>query len=372
MDRVVISGVGVFVPENEITNDELVESFNRYAHEYNKQNDESIKNKSVEAIKPSDSEFIIRASGIKKRWVLNKTGILNDETMHPIFESRTNDEMSLQCEIAVNAAKKALLHAQKNLQDIDAVILACSNYQRAYPALAIEVQAALGMNGFAYDMNVACASAAFAISMAHDMIRSGSAKCVVVINPEIYTGHLNFRDRSSHFIFGDAATAAVIEPLSTARSEVQFEILSCKLKTKFSNNIRNNFGFLNRCRTTNEKEVLFRQNGKNVREEVTVIAADHMKQHLIDEGIDRQHIKRIWLHQANIHMNNDIASNFFGRAVSPAENPTILSEYANTGAAGVMIAFGLHSADLGKEDLGMLCSFGAGYAVGSLLLKKLA
>ena len=87
--------------------------------------------------------------------------------------------------------------------DIDAVIVACSNMQRAYPAMSIEIQNAIGAKGFAFDMNVACSSATFGLQTAADMIRSGSAKCVLMVNPEVCSGHLEWRDRDCHFIFGD-------------------------------------------------------------------------------------------------------------------------------------------------------------------------
>ena len=91
------------------------------------------------------------------------------------------------------------------------MICAASNMQRAYPAMAIEVQKALGIDGFAFDMNVACSSATFGIKTAADFIATGSAKAVLMVNPEICSGHLNFRDRDSHFIFGDVATAVIVE-----------------------------------------------------------------------------------------------------------------------------------------------------------------
>ena len=84
--------------------------------------------------------------------------------------------------------------------------------QRAYPAMAVEIQHELGMErGFGFDMNVACSSATFGIQTAADYIRSGNAQSVLVVNPEITSGHLNWRDRDSHFIFGDVATAILVE-----------------------------------------------------------------------------------------------------------------------------------------------------------------
>ncbi|MCZ7176453.1 hypothetical protein NK362_26295, partial [Salmonella enterica] len=85
-----------------------------------------------------------------------------------------------------------------------------------------EVQEALGIQGFGFDMNVACSSATFGIQNAANSIQLGQARAILMVNPEVCTGHLNFRDRDSHFIFGDAATAVILERADLATSEHQF------------------------------------------------------------------------------------------------------------------------------------------------------
>ena len=256
--------------------------------------------------------------------------------------------------------------------DIDAVIVAASNMQRAYPAMAIEVQAALGATGFAFDMNVACSSATFGIQQASDAVRSGSASRVLVVNPEICTGHLNFRDRDSHFIFGDVATAIVIESSDTADASRGWDILDSRMQTLFSNNIRNNFGFLNRADESGVGQIdkLFVQEGRKVFKEVCPAVAEQISSQIAELGIAPDDLARIWLHQADQNMNDLIARKVFGRDPSPAESPTILDEYANTSSAGSIIAFHKHSDDLGSGDLAVLCSFGAGYSIGSIVLRR--
>ena len=146
---------------------------------------------------------------------------------------------------SVLATREAMQQAGIESTDIDAVLVACSNLQRPYPAIAVEVQELLGIDGFGFDMNVACSSATFGIQTAYDMIRSGSAKRVLVVNPK-FAQVMNFRDRDSHFIFGDVCTAVILEGDEVASNDSAFEIVDTRLITKFSNNIRNNFGFLNR------------------------------------------------------------------------------------------------------------------------------
>ena len=241
----VIAATGLHTPPQSISNAELVEAFNAYVVRFNAENAAPIAEGRMEALQPSSSEFIEKASGIRSRRVVDKTGILDPAVMRPAIPERPNDQLSILAEIAVKAAQDALERWGKPRSRIGAVLCAASNMQRAYPAMAIEVQAALGIGGFAFDMNVACSSATFGIKTAADYIAAGSVDAVLVVNPEICSGHLNFRDRDSHFIFGDVATAAIIERADEA--DGGWDILGTRLLTHFSNNIRNNFGFLNRA-----------------------------------------------------------------------------------------------------------------------------
>ena len=368
----VISGSGLFTPSETISNEELVASFNAWVDLYNDTHADEIASGEIEPKTHSSAEFIEKASGIKSRYVINKAGILDPHRMVPNIPERDNAEPSVMCEIACHAAREAMAAAHVAPEEIDAVIVAASNMQRAYPAMAIEVQAALGAKGFAFDMNVACSSATFGIQQASDAVKSGSARRVLVVNPEICTGHLNFRDRDSHFIFGDVATAVVVESADSAREQQGWEILDSRMQTLFSNNIRNNFGFLNRGDETGvgQLDKLFVQEGRKVFKEVCPAVAEQISSQLASMGIAPDDLKRIWLHQANRNMNDLIARKVFGRDPSPEESPTILDEYANTSSAGSIIAFHKHSGDLAPGDLAVLCSFGAGYSIGSIVLRR--
>ena len=368
----VISGSGLFTPSETISNEELVASFNAWVDLYNDTHADEIASGELEPKTHSSAEFIEKASGIKSRYVINKGGILDPHRMVPNIPERDNAEPSVMCEIACHAAREAMAAAQVAPDEIDAVIVAASNMQRAYPAMAIEVQAALGAKGFAFDMNVACSSATFGIQQASDAVKSGSARRVLVVNPEICTGHLNFRDRDSHFIFGDVATAVVVESADSAREQQGWEILNSRMQTLFSNSIRNNFGFLNRGDETGvgQLDKLFVQEGRKVFKEVCPAVAEQISSQLASMGIAPDDLKRIWLHQANRNMNDLIARKVFGRDPSPEESPTILDEYANTSSAGSIIAFHKHSGDLAPGDLAVLCSFGAGYSIGSIVLRR--
>lgn len=369
----VISATGLFTPEDSISNEELVASFNHYVDGFNREHAGEISAGTVEALQPSSVEFIEKASGIQSRFVLSKAPILDPETMCPRLPERPNDEISVLAEIGVAAARDALTRAGRDAGDVDAVLCACSNLQRAYPAIAVEIQDALDIKGFGFDMNVACSSATFGIQTAADFIRSGNARSVLVVNPEICSGHLNWRDRDSHFIFGDVATAILVEEKSIAPAG-HWDILGTRLKTQFSNNIRNNFGFLNRAHPErrDDRDKLFVQEGRKVFKEVAPMVAELILAQLEHLAIAPASLRRMWLHQANAGMNRLIAARVLGHEAKPDESPTVLDTYANTSSAGSIIAFHLNHEDMAAGDTGLICSFGAGYSAGTVVIRKAA
>ncbi|MGY6533071.1 beta-ketoacyl-ACP synthase III [Glycocaulis sp.] len=381
MSAAIIRATGLWTPPYSISNEELVTAFNAYVEHYNTQHAAEIARGELEPLQPSSVEFVEKASGIKSRYVVEKDGILDVKRMTPNIPARPNDEVAILAEIGANAARDALERAGKTPADVDGIIVAASNLQRAYPAVAIEVQMALGMeHGFGFDMNVACSSATFGMQAAADMIAAGNARAILVVSPEITSGHLNWRDRDSHFIFGDVATAVLLE--RDDLGEGGWKIIGSRLKTQFSNNIRNNFGFLNRAeRATGDNgplqngspmdDKLFVQEGRKVFKEVVPMVSEMIREHMDDLGLEPDEMKRVWLHQANINMNLMIAKKVFGREAGGEDAPTILDEFANTSSAGSIIAFHRHSEDLRAGDRGVICSFGAGYSAGTVFVEKL-
>ena len=361
-----ITGTGLYHPEESISNDELVASLNAYVEQFNHDNADKIAAGEIEARRGSDAEFIEKASGVKSRYVAEKSGILDPKRLYPRLRERSNDELSIQAEWGVIAAKQAMENAGVTAEDIDVVILSCSNIQRAYPAVSIEIQTALGIQGYAYDMNVACSAATFGLKQAADAIKSG-ARRVLLVNVEITSGHTDFRSRDCHFIFGDVATASIIEDTTT---KTGFDILDTHLFTQFSNNIRNNFGYLNRSEDAVVDDKLFRQDGRKVFKEVCPLVAKIITKQLEKNEIAPTNVKRFWLHQANASMNDLILKYVVGKDADRSLVPIILDEFANTSSAGVIIALHRTAHEVNDGEYGVLCSFGAGYSVGSVLVQK--
>lgn len=371
---VVVSGAGLWKPEHVITNGELVAAYNAYADKFNAENESAIRAGDVAPLEHSSEAFIEKASGIKQRYAYVKDGILDVDRMRPRIPHREEDELSHQAEMALHSARAAMAAARKSPADIDMVIVSCAYTERSYPAIAIEVQHALGIEGFAFDMLVACSAATFALQRAYDAIAAGSARCVMVVNPELTSPQVNYRDRDGHFIFGDVSTAMVLESVSTCTAPHAYEILGTKALTSYSNNIRSNFGYLAYAEDVDPfcAANLFHQEGRRVFKEVCPMAAEHLKSQVEAVGLEVDDVKRWWLHQANLNMNLLISKRLLGRDASAEEAPIVLDEYANTASAGSIIAFCLHHEDLAAGDHGVICSFGAGYSIGSLVLRKRA
>ena len=376
-----ITGTGLYIPPYTISNEELVASFNKYAEKYNIQHANEIEAGTIIAIEPSSTAFIEKVSGIKSRYVMEKEGILDPDIMTPIFPRRElGKELSLMAEMGAAALNDALADAGLKANDLDGIILACSDFQRAYPAISIEIQNEIGMvGGFAYDMNVACSAATFGLSQAQGSIMSGMAKRVAVVNVEITSAHLNWRNRDSHFIFGDVATATIVEDLDTPKG---YEILSAKLFTQFSTNIKNEYGFLDRseflaAQTEMYPDIkepvsdkLFLQNGRKVFREVCPKVSEIITEHLQENDLETNDVKMMWLHQANANMLDLILRTVIGRDADKSIVPSVIAEFANTSSASPIIVFHRYKDKLNSGDLGVICSFGAGYSIGSVLVRK--
>src|SRR5262249_15165034 len=148
---------------------------------------------------------------------------------------------------------------------------------------------------------------------------------------------------------------------------------SIRAMTKFSSNIRNNFGFLNRFdpATQHATDKLFYQHGRRVFKDVVPLASRFIADHVAAHDLVPTQVARYWLHQANQNMNELIAERLLGRTATREEAPIVLAEWGNTASAGALIAFCQHSADLPSGAYGMMASFGAGYSIGSLMMRKL-
>ena len=370
MHNIYIAGTGIWHPKDKISNDEIVNSYNSYAERFNNDNQSDIDKGLVQPMEFSSSEFIEKASGIKSRYVIDKEGILDIDRMMPRVNNEHPDRLSIHAQVGIEAAKKAMDQASIDSGQIDAVIVGTSHAARNYPAVAIEIQKELGINGYAYDMLVGCSSTTFAINNAYSDIASGLAKTILVINPEVSTPFVNFTHRDKHFIFGDGCAASIIQKDSASKKA--FKIIDRKLYTQFSNNIRSNYSYLNRAAvdTKDNEELLFHQNGRGVFKDVCPLVASLISEQLNKNNILPEEISKFWLHQANGKMIRLITSKIlntddFDENITPMP----ITEFGNLASVGSLFAFNLNN-DLTQGQKGVICSFGAGYSVCSIIVEK--
>lgn len=375
MTNVVISGTGYFHPEHAISNDQLVDTFNKYVDNFNAENAADIEAGTVEALAHSSSEFIEKASGIKQRYLMDPIGVTDPDNMFPQLSDLASDDItgqSAQVSMMLGAAKQALAEAKLDPSDIDLVINSSSITERAAPSIAVELARDLGTSGFAYDMAMACSSATFGMNSAIDHINGGTASKVLVVTCEYLSPAMNYRDRDSHFIFGDACVAMVLEAEGDTKSGTAFKVLSRKLFTQFSNNVAAGFGsrVLLEPEKIRDPSMRFTQNGRTVFKELVPMVVSLVQEHLASNDLTVEDMRRMWLHQANINMNKFAAKKLLGHEASNDESPIILDEFANTGGAGLIIAFNDNKQDFKSGEKGVICSFGAGYSIGSLIVER--
>lgn len=368
-----ITGWGVWHPSTVLDNHELCAAFNEFVRRDNARHADAIAAGTRAPLAESSPEFIVKASGIEQRYVEDKTGLVDPERMWPNIPDRPEDQLSLQAEYAVHAARTALATAGRDGADVDLVVLGASCLQRSYPAIAIEVLDALGGTGYGFDISIGCSTGAGAVQLASQAVQLGQARCALVVLPELTSPHLNWRERDGHFILGDASVAVVIEPTPRAR-RAAWEILSTRMAAQWSNNIRNNFGFMNRCdpKTEHDPDKLFHQHGRRVFKDVVPMAEKFIVDHVAAHELAPRDVARYFLHQANKNMNDLIAKRVLGRDATPADAPLVLAEYGNTASAGSLIAFALHNADLEVGSHAVVSAFGAGYSLGSAMLRRAA
>lgn len=363
---VLLCSSGLFLPEHELTNAELVQSFNAYV--------DSVHSAGGTADGAYvDERAIVKASGVKSRRVVDKDGILDIRRMRPRLQQRPDSALSLQAELAVHAARQALEQAELRPGQLGLIVVGSTSLERAYPAVAIEVQHALGVPGYAFDLSAACSSATFALQVAAQAIACGNVGAALVISPELPTAQVNFRDPQTHFIFGDGAAAVVLCKQDGRPPNAAFRILGLDAETRFSNSIRNDFGFLNRCTEPGDDDarLFFRQNGVKAVRDVVPMASQHILRHLKKLSIAPKDVARLWLHQANAHLNRLVCERVLGEWADDAKAPSVLTDCGNLASAGSIAAFHRFHRDLPPGAIGVLCSFGAGYSVGSIVLQRL-
>ncbi len=267
--------------------------------------------------------------------------------------------------MATAAARAALADAGADVSEVDAIIVATATPDQAFPATALRVQAALGATGFGFDLSAACSGFVYALSVADSLIRTGSARGVLVIGSEVYSRILDWTDRSTCVLFGDGAGAVFLRAGQGAGTGEDQGILSTHLHAQGGlGDILYVDGAVGRPELSGHlvmhgREV-FRHAVTRLSETVSeALAANKLEQSAVD-----------WLvpHQANLRIIDGI-----GRKLGlPAERVVVtVDRHANTSAASIPLALAEAWGDgrIKRGHLVLMEALGGGLTWGSALVR---
>ena len=320
-----IAGIGFKVPQTVITNDDLTK------------------------ILDTSDEWIKTRTGIERRHVLsgNETAI----------------------GLGIEAAKNAIEKSQIKVEEIDYIIAAASLGTHIYPSSACEIQGAIGaINAACFDITAACSGLIYGMGIARALIKSGSAKTILIVATEGLSRCLDWNDRSTCVLFGDGAGAMVL----TVSDDNQDDILAVDLKAEGS------VGHYIQMPTpgkncplvepNNEPNMFVKMDGKEVYKYVVTKLPNYIEECVAKSGLKIDEIDYLVPHQANLRIIEGLEKrlNF-----NPDNVISNIQEYANTSAASIPIAI-TEAIQSGKMKLpcsAILTGFGAGMTVGSAVVR---
>jgi 3-oxoacyl-[acyl-carrier-protein] synthase-3 len=267
------------------------------------------------------------------------------------------------------ATRAALAEAGLGVEDVDTILVGTASWDRLLPSQACDVQAALGAkNAAAFDIGAACSGFIYATTVAESMIAAGTARTVVVIGSDRLTRIMDWQDRSTAILFGDAAGVAVLQPAEDGRG-----ILSTYLKSDGAlGNLlyRPGGGSLEPPseQMIANRSYFIKMAGREVFKSAVRSMADACDQALIAAGLRGEDVDVLIPHQANIRIIESTAKH----AEIPMEKVYVnVDRYGNTSAASIPIALD-EAVRSGRVQPGMtvlLVAFGGGFTWGSIVLR---
>lgn len=319
--RSILAGVGAYLPENCVSNDDL-----------------------AKRVDTSDE------------WIRERTGIRQRYLAAP-HETATF--------MAAKAARAALDHAGAGPDDVDAILVATSTPDQAFPSVAVRLQAELGVTkGFGFDLAAACAGFIYALSVADGMIRSGQAKGVLVIGSEVYSRILNWEDRTTCVLFGDGAGAVFVRA-GEGQGNAAPGILSTHLHAQGTlGDILYVDGAIGRPEMSGKLVM----HGKEVFRHAVTRLAGAVDEALQANGLTRQDIDWLVPHQANLRIIDAMGKRL---GLAPERVVVTVDRHANTSAASVPLALDEAWKDgrIKPGQLVLMEALGGGLTWGSALVR---
>jgi 3-oxoacyl-[acyl-carrier-protein] synthase III len=321
MGRAVVAGVGGYLPERVVTNGELAAE-----------------------VETSDA------------WIQERTGIRQRHIAGP-HETAAH--------MGARAAAAALADAGATAADVDAVLLATSTPDEAFPATALRVQAELGVaRGFGFDISAACSGFVYAIATADALIRTGQARGVLVIGAEVYSRILNWQDRGTCVLFGDGAGAAFLRPASEGDAPGR-GVLSTHLH---ADGRLGDILYVDGAVGRPDKPGHLVMNGREVFRHAVAKLAEAVDEALAANGLGHTDVDWLVPHQANRRIIDAMGRRL---GLPPERVVVTVDRHANTSAASIPLALAEARAD-GRIKPGhvvLLEALGGGLTWGSALIR---
>jgi len=308
-----------------------------------------VKNDWFERIVPGADQWIFSRTGIRERRFA-KTG------------QATSD-------LAAEAATVALRRGNIRAETLDCIVLATSTPDMSLPATACLVQEKIGaVNAYAFDMNAVCSGFIYALDVADALIRSGKKKKVLAIGADIYSRILDFTDPKTCTLFGDGASAAILEPSADRSGILASEIGSDGREWRLILVPSSGSAAPVTPDTIALHENTFRMDGRRVYEFAVRTVPALIDRVLAEAGVDKEGVDFVIPHQANSRMTEAIAKRSGMR-----DNKFIMNieRYGNTSAASVGLALheAVSSGTIRPGNLVLLLGFGGGMTWGGMLVR---
>ena len=320
--RSVVLGYGAYLPERILTNAELAKSVD------------------------TSDEWIVQRTGIKQR--------------HIAAEGEFTSHLGLK------AAQAAIAKAGIDPQSIDLIVLATSTPDNTFPATAVSIQNALGINhGAAFDLQAVCSGFIFALATADNFLKSGAFKRALVIGAETFSRILDWNDRGTCVLFGDGAGAVVLELQSQSGTSKDRGILTTHLR---SDGRHKDKLFVDGGPSTTQTVGHLRMEGREVFKHAVGMITDVIVDAFEATGTTADDIDWLVPHQANKRIIDASAKKLH---IAPQKVVLTVDKHGNTSAASIPLALAAAVDDgrIKKNDLVMLEAMGGGFTWGSALLR---
>ncbi|MFZ5721912.1 MAG: beta-ketoacyl-ACP synthase III [Pseudomonadota bacterium] len=320
--RSVVTGVGGFLPDRIVTNDDL-----------------------AKFVDTSDE------------WIRERTGIR---------QRRQADDDTPVSDLAVEASRRALEAAGRTAEDVDLIVVATTTPDLTFPATATIVQRKLGAPvGIAFDVQAVCSGFVYALSVADGFVARGRSRCALVIGAETMTRLMDWSDRGTCVLFGDGAGAVVLEPGEGEGTTADRGLLGFALR---ADGTKQDLLYVDGGVSTNRQTGYLRMQGNQVFRHAVVNISEAVMAAAADAGVAVPDVDWFIPHQANQRILEGVAKRL---GIDESKVISTVAEHANTSAASIPLALdqGLKDGRIKRGQLLLLEAMGGGLTWGACVLR---